>query len=97
MSRNDCFIRTRTSATGRLRSPTTHGEVAAFRMANGASERTVSVRSDSEQDINPRAQRYPAEAESQPKLARELYCPDLEQINQYALHVTSTHADALTR
>ena len=40
---------------------------------------------------------YPAEAESQPKLARELYCSDLEQINQYALHVTSAHAYALSR
>ncbi|MGH8851769.1 MAG: hypothetical protein ACREYD_12300, partial [Casimicrobiaceae bacterium] len=32
-----------------------------------------------------------------PKLAGELYCSDLEQINQYALHVTSTHAYALIR
>ena len=32
-----------------------------------------------------------------PKLAGELYCSALEQINQYALHVTSTHAYALLR
>ena len=32
-----------------------------------------------------------------PKLAGELYCSGLEQINQYALHVTSTHAYALIR
>src|SRR5215471_17465519 len=30
-----------------------------------------------------------------PKLAGEFYCSDLEQINQHALHVTSTHAYAL--